>query len=103
VLETVGVVAQHMLHLDDAVLALESMANGEGLIAASLRSTIADQDQEAFADALGGVSLSAGVRYLLRQTLSDLFLDWVPVDEGQFHVPEGERADIHGIHRLCRG
>ena len=36
VLETVGIAAQQLLHLDDAVLALESMANGEGIVAASL-------------------------------------------------------------------
>ena len=41
---TVGIAAQQLLHLDDAVLALESMANGEGIVAASLRSSIAEQD-----------------------------------------------------------
>ena len=100
VLETVGIVAQQVLHLDDALLALESMANGEGLVAASLRSSVADQDMEAFADALGGVSLSAGVRYLLRQTLTDLFVDWVGMDEQQHDVPDAERADPAGIEAL---
>ena len=98
VLETVGIVAQQLLHLDDALLAAESLANGEGLIAASLRSAVVDQDQAAFADALGGVSLSAGVRYLLRQTLSDLFIDWVAMDEEK--VPAGERSDPEGIHAV---
>lgn len=100
VLETVGIAAQQLLHLDDAVLALESMANGEGLVAASLRASIAEQDQAAFADALGGVSLSGGVRYLLRQTLSDLFVDWVAMDEQQDGVPVAERADPAGIRTI---
>ena len=103
VLETVGIAAQRLLRLDDAVLALESMANGEGIVAASLRSWIAEQDQAAFADALGGVSLSGGVRYLLRQTLSDLFVDWVAMDEQHDGVPIAERADPAGIRTTCRG
>ena len=100
VLETIGIAAQQMLHLDDALLALESLANGEGMIAATLRSSIAEQDQAAFADALGGVSLSGGVRHLLRQSLTDLFIDWVSMDEVQHDVPEAERADHAGIHSL---
>ena len=100
VLETVGIAAQQLLHLDDALLALETMANGEGLVAASLRSSIAEQDQAAFADALGGVSLSGGVRYLLRQTLSDLFVDWVAMDEQHDGVPVAERADLAGIRTI---
>ena len=85
------------MHLDDAVLALEGLANGEGIVAASLRSSVADQGQAAFSDALGGTSLSGAARYLLRQTLSDLFIDWVAADEEAQDVPEAERADPAGI------
>ena len=97
VLETAGIVLQQLMHLDDAVLALEGLANGEGIVAASLRSSVADQGQAAFSDALGGTSLSGAARYLLRQTLSDLFIDWVAADEEAQDVPEAERADPAGI------
>lgn len=81
VIDTASIVLEQLLHIDDALLALNDIAVGDGIIAMIVRRVLAERGLTRFVDALGGASPSAALRYFFRQLLTDLFIDWFRVKE----------------------
>ena len=77
VLDTAGIVLEQLLHLDDALLAVNSLATGEGPVASSLREALDSQDVGSLSDGLGGASPGAILRFAFRQLWTDHFIDWI--------------------------
>jgi hypothetical protein len=81
VIDTASIVLEQLLHIDDALLALNDIAVGDGAVAMIVRRVLSDRGLTRFVDALGGASPSAALRYFFRQLLTDLFIDWFRVKE----------------------
>jgi hypothetical protein len=81
-IDTASMVLEQLVNIDDALLAAADLALGDGLVAAIVRRGLVDEGLDRYTDALAGVSPVGAIRYLFRQLFTDLFIDWIGVNEG---------------------
>jgi hypothetical protein len=97
-LDTAGIVLEQLLHLDDALLAVNSLAAGEGIVASALRDSLDTQDLGPLSEGLGGASPSAILRFAFRQLWTDLFMDWIGKEqEGTTGTDQIRTVDLYPV------
>jgi hypothetical protein len=100
VLDTAGIVVEQLLHLDDALLAVNSLAAGEGPVAGALRGALDDQAVGSLSEGLGGASPGAILRFAFRQLWTDHFVDWVEKEQDLAGTADPDRirtADLYAV------
>ncbi len=75
-----GIIVERLVYLDDMYLALNDLVLAHGLLGDVVQTIVADQGLERFVDALGGASPGSVLRYVVRQVLTDLFIEDQVVD-----------------------
>lgn len=74
--DSIGMIVEQLIYLDDAVLAVADLAFTEGMIGNLVRTTLQGKGLNYVSETLGGASPGQLVRFALRQLLTDLFIDF---------------------------
>lgn len=98
VLDTAAMVMEQLVNLDDALLAVNSLAAGEGPVAGALRSALDSQDVGSLADGLGGASPAAILRFAFRQLWTDHFVDWIEKEQDRAGTTGTDRIRTQDLH-----
>ncbi len=73
--DSIGMIVEQLIYLDDALLAMADMAFSEGVVGNLIRTMLQEAGLDYATDVLGGASPGQIARYAVRQLLTDLFID----------------------------